>query len=75
LQWLKAINGVAQSEETKIILKFAPELDDKETAHDQAEIRKNELSEHIARLEAFENLSRDIKSILKDELGKFEKEY
>ena len=75
LEWLDAINGVAKSDEARIILKLAPELDDKDTAQDQNEIRKNELSEHIGRLEAFESLSREIKSVLKAELEKVEEEH
>lgn len=75
LEWLDAINGMARSDEARIILKLVPELDDKDTAQDQNEKRKNELSEHIDRLEAFESLSREIKSVLKAELGKFEAEH
>jgi len=75
LEWLNAINGIAMSDEVKIIFELAPELGDKDTAQDQNQKRKNELSEHIDRLEAFENLSREIKSVLKAELGKFEAEH
>ncbi|MCF6337897.1 MAG: hypothetical protein L3J84_08085 [Gammaproteobacteria bacterium] len=52
-------------------LKLVPELDEKDTTQDQNEKRKNELFEHIDRLEEFESLSGEIKSILKAELGKF----
>lgn len=72
LEWLDAIHGVAESDEARIILKLIPELDDKDTAQDQNEERKNELSQHIGLLEAFEGLSREIKSVLKAELGKFD---
>jgi len=75
LEWLDAINGIVRSDEARVILKLVPELDDKVTAQDQNEKRKNEISEHIDRLEAFESLSREIKSILKAELGKFEAEH
>jgi hypothetical protein len=75
LEWLDAISGMARSDEARIILKLIPELDDKDTAQAQNEKRKNELSEHIDRLEAFECLSREIKSVLKAELRKFEAEH
>ena len=75
LEWLDAIKGIAKSDEARIIFKLASELDDKDTVQDQSEKRKNELSEQIKRLEAFENLSRDIKSILKVRLGKFEADH
>ena len=75
LEWLDAINGITMSDEARIILNLVPELDDKDTTQDQNEIRKNELSEHIERLEAFEGLSREIKSVLKAELGKLEAEH
>ena len=71
LEWLDAVNGVARSDEARIILKLVPELDDKDTDQAKNEKRKNELSEHIERLEAFEGLSREIKSVLKSELEKF----
>lgn len=74
LGWLDAINGLAQSDEARIILKLAPELDAKEKAQEQNEQRKNELSEQIDRLEVFESLSREIKSVLKAELRKFDAE-
>lgn len=72
LEWLGAIRGVARSDEARILLKFMPELDDKYTDQDQNEKRKNELSEHIDRLEAFESLSGEIKSVLKAKLEKLE---
>ncbi len=75
LEWLDAIKGLARSDEARVILKLVPELDNKDTAQDQNEKRKNELSEHIDRLEAFESLSREIKSVLKAELGEFETEH
>jgi len=77
LEWLDAIKGIAKSDEARIIFKLASELDDKDTVQDQNqnEKRKNELSEQIKRLEAFESLSRDIKSLLKAELGKLEVEH
>ncbi len=75
LEWLEGIKGVARSDEAMIIYKLVSELDDKDTAQDQNEKRKNELSEHIDRLEAFEDLSREIKSVLKAELGKLEIEH
>ncbi|MEZ5573737.1 MAG: hypothetical protein R3E64_17225 [Halioglobus sp.] len=70
LEWLKGINGVAKSDEARIILQLLPELDDKETAQVKIEKRKIELSEHINRLEAFEGLSSLIKSVFKAELEK-----
>jgi hypothetical protein len=75
LEWLDAINGLARSDEARIILKLVPELDDKDTAQAKNEKRKNDLSEYIDRLEAFEGLNREIKSVLKAELGKFETEH
>ncbi len=75
LEWLGAINGVAKSDEARIILKLVPELDNKDTAQDQNAKRKNELAEQIHRLEAFERLSGEIKSVLRNELEKFEAEH
>lgn len=75
LGWLGAINGVARSDEARIIFKLAPELDVKEAAQDQNEERKNELCEHIDQLEVFEKLSIEIKLVLKAELRKFDAEH
>lgn len=72
MEWLGAIRGVARANEARILLKLMPELDDKYTVQDQNEKRKNELSEHIDRLEAFESLSGEIKSVLEAELEKLE---
>jgi len=74
LQWLDAIKGVARSDEAKVILNLAPELDVKNIneAQVQKEKRINDLSEHIDRLDAFENLSQHIKSTLKTELERLE---
>lgn len=75
LEWLDAIKGIARSDEANIIVKFLPESDDEDTTQDKNEKRKKELSEHINRLEAFEKLSKEIKSILKAELEKYDSEH
>ena len=75
LEWLDAINGLAMSDEARIILKLVPEFDNKDTAQAHNEKRENELSEHIDRLEAFERLSREVKSLLKAELKNLETEH
>ena len=68
LDWLGAIGGIAKSDEARILLKFIPGLDESDPVQGQNEKRKNELSEHVDRLEAFENLSREIKAVLEAEL-------
>lgn len=75
LEWLDAINGMTRSDEARIILNLVPELGEKDTAQGQNEKRKNELSEHIDRLEAFESLSKEMKSVFKAELAKLEAEH
>lgn len=74
LLWLDAIKGVAQSDEAKVILNLAPELDVKniDEVQVQKEKRINDLSQHIDRLDAFESLSQDIKATLKTELERLE---
>lgn len=72
LEWLDAISGIARSDETKVLLKFIPELDEIMSDQDQGEKRKNELSEYIDRLDLFESLSKKIKSVLEGELKKME---
>lgn len=66
LEWLEAIKGINNSDEERIIYKFLPDFEEK--ADDQNQRRKKELSEHIARLEAFENVSLELKAVLKSEL-------
>lgn len=72
LEWLDAIKVVGNSDEATIIFQLMSYLDNSDTVQDQNEGRKNELSEHINRLEAFESLSKKIKSELKAELEKLE---
>lgn len=72
LEWIDAISGIAEPDEARFIFETMTELDDKEAVQNKNEKRKNELTEHINRLEAFEGLSREIKLVLKSELGKLE---
>jgi len=72
IEWLDAIRGIAKSDEAEILLKFISELDHQSIVQDQNEKRKFELKEQIERLEAFESLSKEIRSILKSELAQLE---
>lgn len=74
LEWLRAIDGIDRPDEVKIIFKLLPELDVSATKPDDNEERKKELSEQIDRLEAFENLSKNIKTVLKTELEAYKTE-
>jgi hypothetical protein len=71
LEWLSAISGLARSDETEVLLNFIAEFHDNST--DQKEKRKYELKEQIERLQAFENLSQKMKSILISELEQLER--
>jgi len=68
LDWLDAIRDVVKSNEADVILKFAPELDVKNISHNKKEKRKKECADNIKKLEAFEALSREVKSALEFEL-------
>ncbi len=68
IEWLKAVNGLVDSDEVRVIVKLLPDIDDKEETTDLHEVRKKELSEYIKKLEAFEAMSKEVKSALNTEL-------
>jgi hypothetical protein len=75
LEWLGAIRGIAKSDEVRIVIRVTPDLDKRDTAQDQNEKRKKELTGHINRLEVFERLSRETRAALNTELKKLEEEH